>query len=84
MTDEPQGMNVRKAILAALEAIPGSLDSTMLDMKRKVLRDHLVNFVKDFAQARGVIFEDDDIIPEIDAVLGEMKAIAKARTKTPR
>lgn len=76
--------SVSDAIAVALEALPGSIDSNLIDMKNVVVRTHVIEFVKEFARARGVIFDDKDIADEIEERLRELKRIAIARTKTPR
>lgn len=78
------GMTVRDVVVIALEAIPGSTDTNLIDMRNAVVRDHVVAFVKEFARNRGVIFVDKDIVDEINVYLAELKQIAITRAKTPR
>lgn len=81
---EKDPKSVRDALSIALEALPGSIEYNLLEMKTDVVRKHIVDFIKGFALARGVIFEDKDIIDEINLHLSELKNTAIARTRTPR
>lgn len=84
MSDTPKGMSIRDAVTIALEAIPGSIDATLIDLKTSAVRDHVVGFIKEFARNRGVLFDDKDILDDVNAVITERRAIAITRTKTPR
>lgn len=64
-------MSVRDAIVIALEALPGDLETWMTSpAHRAALRAHVRAWVHDFAHARGVVLNDADI----DGVLDEMIA----------
>ncbi|HEY6034504.1 MAG TPA: hypothetical protein VIV58_09605 [Kofleriaceae bacterium] len=70
---------IREAIAIALEGGPsGDLHMWCnLAKQRDALRKHVMRFVLDFAQARGVILEERDVTREIDNVIAELRGASR-------
>lgn len=70
-----RGRTVRDAILIALEAVSGRpVEWIVDDQQRLALRNHVMAWVHSYAEHRGVILDDFDVVGELDAVIAQLRA----------
>lgn len=76
---------IREAIVVALEGLPGpATDWVSSSDALKAMRQHVIEFIAEYAEVRGVVLDErKDIIPELDVVVDELRQVAIARAKTP-
>lgn len=66
---------IREAVAVALEGLAGELlEWVVLAKQRNAMRRHVLLFVHDYAQNRGVILSDTDITGELDAIVSELRS----------
>lgn len=73
-----EGRTIRDAVRVALEALPGNL-MQWAQLDQVAMRDHVRDWVKGYARARGVLLTDVDIDSELNQVIGDLHS----RTTTP-
>jgi hypothetical protein len=82
---ELKGRTIRQAIAVALEGLNGDLyEWVVLAQQRNAMRKHVILWVADYAQNRGVILGTKDITDELDKVITELRrgaALAQAATE---
>lgn len=69
------GRTIREAIAVALEGLSGDMFVwVVLAKQRDALRAHVVKWVHEYAQNRGVILSDADIESELAQVIAELRS----------
>lgn len=69
--DKPR--DVASALAVAVEVLPGSLRNWLAKDHREALREFLLNWIMEFAEARGVIFEKKDVDGEVNAFIASIE-----------
>jgi hypothetical protein len=72
-----EGRGVHEAILIALEGLQGKPNAWLLSYgeNRKAMREHVLRWVHEYAERRGVVLADQDIVDELDRIIEEVKKL---------
>jgi hypothetical protein len=63
-----RGRSLREAISIALELV--NVDEFLSDDKRReALREHVLRWVHSYAENRGVIFTDEELLAELESLI---------------